>query len=244
MKDISNEPYCGVSGRHEVNGKAINTTNGAGPHNIQMFVLAADGTVLTCLQGFWNSKDLVQELSLASQLNRVWLDPRLSRVHKDQMFRQMHMAHFQQHEPATIARSHLQGFDAKYEAKHRLSSSDCIVNPQMAAQANIKGAKIPWQAFRTTDELMHRRMADRPFTSYGTFDVAAYVDYGRPKYEKHEDARDANGKVVKSIAKGEPLIGNTNQMRQQNNNNNQQSGAGKAQRRALRKMLRYGVRSF
>lgn len=255
VKDISNEPYCGVSGRHEVNGKAINTTNGAGPHNIQMFVLASDGTVLTCMQGFWNSADLVQELSLAQQLNHVWIDPRLTRAQKNQMFSQMHMAHVQQHSPKTVARSHLQGFDAKYEAKHRLTSSDCIINPQLAQQANVKGAKIPWQAFRTTDDLMHRRMAARPFVPYTQFDVAAYVEYGRPKYDKHEDSRDANGQVVKAMAQNEPQIGNPDQMRKKNRRAMMNGGGGmgagmsaqnggQMSRRMMRRMLRRGIQSF
>ena len=242
-RDISNEPYCGISGRHEVDGKAVNTTNGAGPHNIQMFVLSADGTVLTCLQGFWNPKDLVQELSLANQLNQVWLNPNLSRSQKNQMFRQMHLAHIQQHSPETIARSHLQGFDAKYEAKHRLTSSDCIVNPQLAQQANIKGAQIPWQAFKGTDEIMHERMAVRPFEPYQQFDVANYVEYGRPKYDKHEDARTADGKVDKALARNEPLIGNANQMQMQQQMQNNQNGSNMG-RRVMRRMMRYGMRAL
>jgi hypothetical protein len=244
LKDISNEPYCGVSGRHEVNGKAINTTNGAGPHNIQMFVLSADGTVLTCLQGFWNADDLVQELALAQQLNQVWLDGHLTRGQKNQMFSQMHMTHFEQHSLRTVARSHLQGFDAKYEAKHRLTNSDCIVNPQLAAQANVKGAKVPWTAFRTTDNIMHRRMAARPFVPYGHFDVAAYVDYGRPKYDKHEDSRDSRGQVVKAMAQNEPMIGNPDQMKKKNRQSMMKQTADQMDRRMMRRMLRRGIQSF
>jgi hypothetical protein len=234
-RDISREPYCGVSGRHEVDGNAINTTNGAGPHNIQMFILSADGTVLTCLPGYWNPRDLVQELALAARLNQVWLDPTLNRGQKVQLFRQMHLAHIQQHPPDMQRRSHLQGFDAKYEAQHRLNTSDFIVNPGVARLATIKGNKIPWQAFKTTDEVMHERLAQRPFVPYSYFDVAAYVDYGRPKYDKHEDDRDGNGKVVKSKARNEPMIGNASQMQ---NNNGGQSMRGMVGPRGVMRLLK------
>jgi hypothetical protein len=54
VKNIKDEPYCGRSGQHDPNTPAVLTTNGAGPHNVQMFILASDGTVLHCLPGFWN----------------------------------------------------------------------------------------------------------------------------------------------------------------------------------------------
>ena len=241
-QDITNEPYCGISGRHEVDGQAINTTNGAGPHNIQMFMLSADGTVLSCCQGFWNPKDLVSEMGLANDLNQVWLNPNLSRAQKNQMFVQMHLAHAAQHSQQERMRSHLQGFDAKYEAKNRLHNSDAILNPNLAAQANVKGAKIPFEAFQTTDQLMHQRMAQRPFERYTQFDVAQYVDYGRQKYDKHEDQRDANGQVDKQLAKSEPMIGNPTAM--QANNNQQRGGMmGRQGQGGLRRMLRYGIRA-
>ena len=52
--------------------EAVFTTNGAGPHNIQMFVLAPDGTVLTCLPGYWQSDDLAGELNLAEDLFKLF----------------------------------------------------------------------------------------------------------------------------------------------------------------------------
>ncbi len=238
-QDISNEPYCGISGKHEINGKAINTTNGAGPHNIQMFMLSADGTVLTCAQGFWNTQDLVQEMGLANELNKVWLNPSISRGQKNQMFRQMHMAHATQHSAATRGRSHLQSFDAKFEAKNRLHSSDLILNPSLAAQATIKGTKIPWEAFKTTDQLMHERMAQHPFERYTQFDVAHFVDYGRQKYDKHEDQRDESGQVVKELARNEPMIGNPSAMP----NKNKRGMIGRQGQRGMRRAMRNGLRA-
>jgi hypothetical protein len=193
-RDISNEPYSGISGRHDPNGNAVVTTNGAGPHNIQMFVLSQDGTVLTCLPGYWDPRDLSEELELAQKLNQVWLNPSLSRAEKDQIFRQMHSGHLNQHSFATARRSRMQGFDQKWEAKHKLHTSDTIRNASLISDPNAK--MLPQDAFKTTDEIMHERMAARPFVHYTRFDVAAYADYGRPKYDKNEDFRDEQGRIV------------------------------------------------
>lgn len=193
-RDITNEPYCGISGKHDTFGNAVKTTNGAGPHNIQMFVLSPDGTVLTCLPGYWAPEDLTTELALAQELNQVWTNPRLSRDEKNRIFYQMHMAHVQQHSFAMVRRSKMQGFDQKYEAKFRLASSDTIRDRSLISDPNAK--MLPQAAFKTTDEIMHERMAQRPFVQYQNFDVAAFADYGRPKYDKHEDYRNANGMIT------------------------------------------------
>src|SRR6185436_3292777 len=51
-------------------------------HNIQLFMLSADGTVLHCLPGYWETHDLASEIKLAEDLNKVWLDPSLGRAEK------------------------------------------------------------------------------------------------------------------------------------------------------------------
>ena len=208
-KDISNEPYAGASGLHEKDGKAVNTTNGAGPHNIQMFMLAPDGTVLSCLPGFWNPQDLVTEMQFASQLNEIWQDPHMSRAQKNEAFREMHLNHIAEHSQGMVRRSRMQGFDQKYEAEHRLNRSDTIRNRGEVAMALNAGSKmLPQDAFKTTDEIFHERLAAHPFESYDHFDVAAFADYGKPKYDKHEDARDSSGQVDKMAARMAPTIGN------------------------------------
>lgn len=68
-----NEPYAGNSGTHKSRGNAVDTTSGAGLHNIQMFVMNPDGTVIHCLPGFWNPQDLADELTLARKLNDLSL---------------------------------------------------------------------------------------------------------------------------------------------------------------------------
>lgn len=207
MKDISNESYAGVSGRHDNFGNAVHTTNGAGPHNIQIFILAADGTVLHCLPGYWNSSDLVYELSFASKLNDVWKDTKLSRTQKEEMFRNLHMRHVSEHPPQMAKRSRMQGFDQEYEARNRPTSSDTIRDRGTVVASIKSGMKPPPYAFKTTDQIMHERMARRPFLTYERFDVAAYADYGRPLYDKHEDAMDHRGVVNKEVARTLPRMG-------------------------------------
>ena len=201
-KDIEDEPYCGVSGRHAPDGKGIVTTNGAGPHNLQLFILAPDGTVLHCLPGFWSPQDLKRELLLGQQLLKVWQDPHLSQGQKNQMFKQMQLAHINEHPADMVKRSRMQGFDQKFEARNRPYKSDTVLNPTLAVQAvQSNDNRLLNQAFKTTDVIMHERMAQRPFEKYQRFDVAVYTDYGRQKYEKHEDDRDMNGKIANAPSK-------------------------------------------
>jgi hypothetical protein len=168
-----------------------------------MFILSPDGVVLTCLPGYWAPQDLVTEVRFAAQLDRVWKDPHLNKAQKDRVFSQMHIAHVQEHPRGMVARSHLQGFDALYEAEK--PNSDFMKDPKYAAHAmawgpssEATGAQMkhpPMSAFKTTDQVMHERMAKRPFMAYNHFDVAAYSDYGKWRYDKEEDARLSDGTV-------------------------------------------------
>jgi len=205
-RDITGEPYAGISGRHEINGNAVSTTNGAGPHNIQMFVLSPDGTVLHCLPGYWDSQDLISELQFAQELNSVWVSS-TSAENKKRLFSSMQLAHIKKHSPAMVARSHMQGFDQLYEARTRLATSDTILNRDLAAQALTMGGKLSAGAFKTTDVIMHERMAQRPFIPYSQFDVMAYSDYGKPKYDKNEDYRNVRGMVDQTAARNAPELG-------------------------------------
>jgi len=212
VQDISKQRYAGLSRKHEEDGQAVRTTNGAGPHNLQVFMLSPDGTVLHCLPGYWDPRDLVCEMELAWQLNQVWTDPSLSRAQKDQLFRQMHLAHEKQHPLDMVRRSRMQGFDQKYEAKHRLLTSDTIRDPQLIMASSGSAGMLPQAAFKTTDEIVHERMAVRPFVPFQQFDVARFVDYGRPLYDKNEDQRDLNGQRVVFDRQGDNLIGNTDSL--------------------------------
>ncbi|HEY9870043.1 MAG TPA: hypothetical protein V6D08_12830 [Candidatus Obscuribacterales bacterium] len=240
VKDISRERYAGVSRKHDKDGQAIKTTNGAGPHNLQLFMLAPDGTVLHCLPGYWHPADLVREMELAYQLYDVWTDPSLSRPQKDELFRQMHTAHVRQHPRDMVFRSRMQGFDQQFEAKHRLYTSDTIRDPEYVQVVLQSTGKVPPQGFKTTDEIVHQRMALRPFLPYQDFDVARYTDYGRPFYDKHEDQRDLSGQRVAFERDRDKLIGKTDNLpgkRRPTRNSFQRY----LMQRGMQYFLRYGV---
>ena len=184
-------PWSGFSEAHSPDGVAVNTANGSGSHNVQMFILSADGTVLTCMQGFWNATDVVSELQLAEDLNKVWLDPNLTKVQKDSIFRSMQLHHIARHSQQEAARSHMQGFDQQFEAEHR-------PNSDLIAGRGADGKPV----FKTTDVIMHERMARQPFVPYGDFNTAAFVDYGKEKYDKGENKLKADGSAKSPSLEG------------------------------------------
>ncbi|MFY9234560.1 MAG: hypothetical protein WAO58_08885 [Fimbriimonadaceae bacterium] len=184
-RDITGEPWSGFSGTHSLEAGAVVTTNGAGPHNIQMFVMAPDKTVLTVLPGYWNPEDLAFELKVANELYAVWKDPKLTRAQKDAKFAAAHLGHITDHPQAMVRRSQMQGFDQKFEAKQRLASSDTILS--------TTGGKMGGPVFKTTDVIFHERLARQPFAKYEEFDVVSFSDYGRAKYDKKEEG---SGPVV------------------------------------------------
>lgn len=206
-KDITDEPYAGESGSHGNFGNALVTTNGAGPHNLQLFMLTPDGVVLNCLPGYWAPQDLVYEMAFAEQLNQVWNNKQYSTAQKNYMFRTMHLAHAKAHPKEMTNRSHLQGFDALYEAENHLATSDFIRDKTLITK-NAEG-HLKWtpNAFRTTDEVMHMRLASHPFERYDKFNVAAFSDYGKQHYDKSEDAMREDGHIDHEKTVGQPTLG-------------------------------------
>jgi hypothetical protein len=192
FKNIKDEPYCGKSGQHDPDTPAVLTSNGAGPHNVQIFVLSGDGTVLHCLPGFWTPDDLLTELQFAQSLNRVWKDPHLSRAAKDKRFTEANRKHAQVHPLAMRARSQLQGFDEKKERTKADSDFKVQAGQQPTVTLTRRGLKL--SDMKTVDQVVHERMAQRPFVPYEEFDVAAYVDYGQLRYDKHENDPRRGGK--------------------------------------------------
>ncbi|MBS1995836.1 MAG: hypothetical protein JSS86_05975 [Cyanobacteria bacterium SZAS LIN-2] len=205
FRDIGNQKYAGASGKHMPDENAVDTTNGAGPHNIQLFVLDPDGTVLTCLPGYWHAEDLAPELALAQELDQVWHDPNLTLSEKRAKYSQMQLAHIAAHPQAEHKRSHMQGFDEKYEAKTN-PNSDFFYNPRAIDPAT---GQTPASNVKSIDIVMHERLAMRPFVPYDKFDVAQYSSYGKLKYDKQEMFRDSSGKIAEGANIGdEPMIGN------------------------------------
>ena len=187
-RNIVDMPWAGDSGIHPIDGGAVTTTNGAGPHNIQIFVLNQQGMVLTCLPGYWESHDLAYELKFAETLNDVWNDKTLTLAQKKEQYSKMHLAHIADHPAAMKKRSEMQGFDKKYEFDTRPTTSDTILAREGGP------AKFGGIIFKTTDQIFHERLAKQPFVTYNEFDVTSFSDYGKHKYDKKEEGEIPKGK--------------------------------------------------
>jgi hypothetical protein len=199
FKNIKGEPYAGKSGKHDPNSPAVLTTNGAGPHNVQIFMLSADGVVLHCLPGYWAPLDLLQEMNFAMTLNQVWQNKSLSLEAKQKLFREANLIHVRSHPADMTIRSRLQGFDAREERQK--ADSDFKYKPgdyHPAATLLAQAKKVRQSDLKTVDQVVHLRMAQRPFVAYEDFDVEKFSDYGKMRYDKHEadetTVRKANGK--------------------------------------------------
>jgi hypothetical protein len=187
FKNIKGETYAGKSGRHDTDGPAVVTTNGAGPHNVQLFFLSSDGTVLHVLPGYWAPQDLLVELRLVYSLNNLWQTKGMTEDEKKRRFTQAQLRFLRQLPADLLARSHLQGFDAKHElakedSDFRYHTGDYhpTVPPKMGGKHhNLK----------STVQVVHERMAQRPFVPYEDFDVEKFSDYGKWRYDKKEEMR-------------------------------------------------------
>lgn len=203
-KNIMQDGYAGDSGVHPIDGTAVNTTNGAGPHNLQTFVLAPDGTVLHCLPGFWSASDLAAELQLAQKLSHIWSDKTISAADKAALYKRHHLDHLAAHSEDLVARSHLQGFDAQHIYNHRAELADCISDKE-AINAVEDPHKLPPAAFKTSDRIMHERMSVLPFVAYDKFKTGDYTSYGCAHYDKGENEIEVEGSNLNLAIKGKNL---------------------------------------
>lgn len=178
-KNNKGKKYVGSSHGYTCDQPAVGTTNGAGPRNMQTFVLAHDGTVLHCLPGFWHPEDLAHELSMARALYRLWQDKRPAKE-KRKMFSRIQLRTMADQPRAMVARSTWQGFDAQNErrraeklAKRRKQRDTWIYEKGVAKR------------LKPTCQVVRERMAARPLRHFNRFDVADFVDYGRPYYDNN-----------------------------------------------------------
>lgn len=191
-KNIITEEYVGESFGYTCDQTAVGTTNGAGPHNVQIFVLAPDLTVLHALPGFWHPKDLAQELEFSKVLYRLWKDKGRSRAEKDAMFTRLQLAEYKKHSQATTLRSSWQGFDAKNEQKRREGGKqrDTFLTSVDGSVRERRGRPL----MKPINQLVHERMAQRPFVKFADFDIAEFADYGRILYDNNRRV-DGRGQV-------------------------------------------------
>ena len=174
-KNIIKETYVGDSFGYSPRQTALGTTNGAGPHNVQIFVLSSDLVVLHALPGFWHPEDLARELRFALVVARLWADLDRSRDQKERMYRRLHSAEVARQTDLTLARSRWQPFDVT-EERERLGRE-----PRDTFLVAEDGRTEP----KPINLLVHERMSMRPFLSFEDFDIESFVDYGRKFYDNN-----------------------------------------------------------
>jgi hypothetical protein len=160
---------------------------------VQIFVLAADGTVLHALPGFWHPEDLARELRFALLVARLWADETRTLEEKGRMFRLLHIAELRRQPPATYARSAWQHFDewAEIEKLRDDPDRDTLLTWEQAEGTQA----APKPRLKPLNVVAHQRMVAQPFRSYEDFDVEAFVDYGRHHYDLNR-GQDGDGRVL------------------------------------------------
>lgn len=161
--------YAGVSNKHQPTMAAKKVYNCTAAKNIQMFILTEDGKVLHCLPGFWDVKPFLEEVRFAIKLNRIYKGSR-SVAERNEKFLDAHLRHALQHDAKTIGASQHQSFDAKYLQRRG------VTDFQRTAGFTGGGLKRP-------DQVLHERMAERPFLTFDSFNVASFVEMGRRQYK-------------------------------------------------------------
>lgn len=194
------EAYAGRSNKHGAANVAVETTNGAGHHNVQMLLCTPDGRVLHALPGYWDPAALRHELDFALELLALNRDAALSEREKEERFTQAHLGHLETHAALGIAeRSRLQPFDAVHEAAKAASDFFLEAEAGNGAAAPVERGRqtesravsrrliLPARPLKTVDRVVHERMAKRPFARHEGFDVAGFVDMGVPHYDAWND---------------------------------------------------------
>lgn len=181
-RNIHKDEHVGLSSGYRCSQTALGTTNGAGGRNVQLVVLAPDETVLHVLPGFWHPEDLARELRFARTLCELWCDAGKTREQKQRIKARMHAAHVRELPAAAIARSGWQGFDRRAELDRAdAGTRDTFVrSPGGAILHDRHGPRL-----KPIVTLVHDRMLARPFVPLAAFDMAVFVDYGRPYYDNN-----------------------------------------------------------
>ena len=191
--DIRRQDYVGYSAGYSYKSHcAVGTTNGAGAHNVQIFVLSPDKVVLHALPGFWAPEDLARELRFAKVLYRLWQDEGRTLAEKRDMNRRLQLREPRRHPVGMYARSAWQGFDAAAESR-RQGQRDTVLDVEVPAlsrtltgrlqQLSIQSAGRTGKLMKPLNLLVHERMAARPFVAFDDFDIEEFVDYGRLFYD-------------------------------------------------------------
>lgn len=180
--NIWDEDYVGYSQGYSPKQGAVGTTNGAGGHNVQMFVISPDGVVLHALPGFWHPDDLLRELRFAKLVQRLWEDQDRTLEEKERMFRLLHIAELRRQPAETYARSDWQSFD-RHEEIGKLEHDPNLDTVMYRDDGTVVLDHEGRPQLRPLNVVAHQRMVEQPFRKFEDFDVAAFVDYGRHHYD-------------------------------------------------------------
>ena len=190
--NIRKTDYVGYSKGYSKKHCAVGTTNGSGSHNLQIFVLAPDETVIHALPGFWSPADLARELRFAQTLHRLYNDENRDLAQKKDMYRRLQLAEVRYQPAETFALSAWQGFDSRREQQlAKTEDRDTIMSMEQLS-TEVYGGVPPQTQMKPINMLAHERMAERPFVPFSEFDVEEFIDYGLLHYDLN--ARHNNGK--------------------------------------------------
>jgi len=179
-RNIERDRHVGMSHGYRCTQTAVGTTNGAGGRNVQLVMLASDGTVLHVLPGFWHAEDLLAELRLGLELHTLYRDEDFPADRKEAMYQALHRSFLAHQSAATLARSEWQSFDVSAER----SRAETEERDTFATWTEVEGKRVPGR-MKPTSVLVHERMMARPFVKLAAFDMESFVDYGRAYYDNN-----------------------------------------------------------
>jgi hypothetical protein len=161
--------YAGSSNSHLPTNAAMEVSNCAGHHNVQMFFMTSDGRVLHCLPGYWSPRHFTHEALFALEVGKLYYQQGLSAADRNARYLDMHLRHALEHTKDLRDASHLTGFDKKDLEKRKESDFQ-------RQEGFVTGLKTP-------DQIIHERLAERPFLPFEAIDVASFIDMGLKRYQ-------------------------------------------------------------
>lgn len=177
------QSYAGSSNSHMPSNAAMEVSNCAGHHNVQMVFMTADGRVLHCLPGYWTPRHFLHEVALAVEIGKLYYKPGISAAERNSEYLDLHLRHSLEHTQELRDASCHQGFDRQNLEKRQESDFH-------RKEGFVLGLKTP-------DQVMHERLAERPFVPFEVFSVERFIDMGIKQYKydyglpgkKHPGAR-------------------------------------------------------
>ncbi len=179
--NLERELHVGLSLGYRRDQTAVGTTNGSGGRNVQMVFLAADGTVLHVLPGFWHALDLLPELALVLQLKDLHDSAGYTLAQKQTMIATLHRSFLRRLSGLARDRSGWQDADAAAEQERgRVTPRDTfVVDGKGLARRNKAGLA----ELKPLVQVAHERSLARAFVPLADFAMEEFVDYGVPLYD-------------------------------------------------------------